>query len=212
MNEVTNWKVPKWPFFLGNALLFGFAYCFILRAPHAIQHWEIAVACVALGAAFNLLPYYLDYRAMERALEINALGAVGEKIQNLEKLAEQIGSATRQWTAIQDSIQTEAGKTTAATKAVADRIVAETGQFTELMQKMDNQEKTLLRLEVEKLHRGEAEWLQLLMRILDHVYALHTAAIRTGDPKYAEPVTNFQNACREIIHRVGSRAVCRRIR
>ena len=203
MNEVTNWKVPKWPFFLGNALLFGFAYCFILRAPQAIHHWEIAAACVALGAAFNLLPYYLDYRAMERALEINALGAVGDKIQNLEKLAEQISSATNHWTTLEGSLQAEAGKTTAAAKAIAEQLIAESRQFAEVLQKIDDREKGLLRLEVEKLQRGEAEWLQLLMRLLDHVYALHTAAVRTGDQKYVEPVTNFQNACREIVHRVG---------
>jgi molecular chaperone GrpE (heat shock protein) len=41
------------------------------------------------------------------------------------------------------------------------------------------------------------------VRILDHVFALHTAAVRTGDPNFAEPITNFQNACREIAHRIG---------
>ncbi|MEI9863283.1 MAG: hypothetical protein WDN00_01730 [Limisphaerales bacterium] len=113
MNEVTNWKVPKWPFFLGNALLLIFAYGFILRAPHAIHHWEIAAACVALGAVINLIPFYLDYRAMERALEINALVAASEKIQNLEKFAEQINAATNQWTLIQNSIQAEVGENVA---------------------------------------------------------------------------------------------------
>ena len=71
------------------------------------------------------------------------------------------------------------------------------------MQKMNDSEKATLRLEVEKLHRGETEWLQVLVRILDHVFALHTAAVRTGDPKFAEPITNFQNACRDIVRRIG---------
>jgi molecular chaperone GrpE (heat shock protein) len=53
------------------------------------------------------------------------------------------------------------------------------------------------------LHRAEGEWLQTLVRILDHVYALHTAAVRTGDPKFAEPITNFQNACRGTVRRIG---------
>ena len=56
---------------------------------------------------------------------------------------------------------------------------------------------------MEKLHRSETEWLQILVRILDHVFALHMAAVRTGDPKFAEPITNFQNACHEIAHRIG---------
>ena len=44
MSDVTNWKVPKWPFFLADALLLGSAYFFMLRAPQSIHHWEIAVA------------------------------------------------------------------------------------------------------------------------------------------------------------------------
>jgi len=203
MNDVANWKVPKWPFFLAYALLVGFAYFFMLRAPQSVHYWEIAAACVGLGAMLSLIPFYLDYRAMERALEINALAAVAEKIQDLDKLSEQIGSVTNRWAVIQESVQTEAGKTTAAARSIADQMAGEARQFSELMQKMNDSEKAALRLEVEKLHRGETEWLQILVRILDHVFALHTAAVRTGDPKFAEPITNFQNACREIAHRIG---------
>jgi molecular chaperone GrpE (heat shock protein) len=203
MSDVTHWKVPKWPFFLADALLFGFAYFFILRAPHSIHYWEIAAACVAFGAVLSLIPFYLDYRAMEKVLEINALGAVTEKIQSLGKISDQISSATNHWAVIQDSVQAEAGKTTAAAKSIADQMAGEARQFSELMKKMNDSEKTMLHLEVEKLHRSETEWLQILVRILDHVFALHTAAIRTGDPNFAEPITNFQNACREIAHRIG---------
>jgi molecular chaperone GrpE (heat shock protein) len=203
MSDLTKWKVPKWPFFLADALLLGFAYFFILGAPQSMQHWEIAAAGVALGAVLSVIPFYLDYRAMGKALEMNALGAVAEKIQNLEKLSEQIDSATSHWAVIQDSIQAEAGKTTAAAKSIADQMAAEARQFSELMQKMNDTEKSALRLEVEKMHRGETEWLQILVRILDHVFALHMAAVRTGDAKFVEPIATFQNACRDIVHRIG---------
>ena len=149
------------------------------------------------------LPFYLDYRAMGKALEVNALGAVTEKIQNLEKLSEQIHAATNHWAIIQEAVQIEAGKTTAIATEITDRMTGEARQFTEFMQKMNDNEKATLRLEVEKMHRGETEWLQILVRILDHVYALHTAAVRTGDPKFAEPITNFQNTCRESVRRIG---------
>jgi molecular chaperone GrpE (heat shock protein) len=203
MNDVTNWKVPKWPFFLADGLLFGSAYYFILRAPHSIHYWEIAVACVALGAIVSLIPFYLDYRAMAKVLEISALGTVTEKIQKLDTISAQINAVTNRWEIIQEALRAEAGNTTTAAKSIADQMAGEARQFSELMQKMNDSEKTALRLEVEKLHRGEAEWLQVIVRILDHVFALHTAAIRTGDPKFAEPITNFQNACREIAHRIG---------
>jgi molecular chaperone GrpE (heat shock protein) len=203
MNDVTNWKVPKWPFFLADALLFGFAYYFVLHAPHSIHYWEIAAACVVFGAVLSLIPFYLDYRAMAKALEINALGAVTEKIQKLDTISAQINAVTNRWETIQETLQAEAEKTSTAAKQIADQMAAEGRQFTESMQKMNDNEKVALRLEVEKLHRGETEWLQVLVRILDHVFALHTAAIRTGDPKFAEPITNFQNACRDIAHRIG---------
>jgi len=206
VNDVTIWKVPKWPFFVADALLFGFAYYFMLHAPRAVHYWELAAACaacVAFGAVLSLIPFYLDYRAMSKALEVNALGGVAEKIQKLDTLSAQINAVTNRWEIIQEALQAEAGKTSAAAKQIADKMVEEVRQFNEFMQKMNDSEKSTLRLEVEKLRRAEAEWLQVLVRILDHVYALHTAAIRTGDPKFAEPITNFQNACRGTVRRIG---------
>jgi len=48
---------------------------------------------------------------------------------------------------------------------------------------------------VEKLRRTEGEWLQVVARILDHIFALHTAASRAGQPELAEQIGSFQNAC-----------------
>jgi len=41
------------------------------------------------------------------------------------------------------------------------------------------------------------------VRMLDHVYALHQGASRSGQPKLAEQVGSFQNACRDAARRVG---------
>lgn len=203
MNDVTNWKVPKWPFFVAYAVLLGFAYFFIQRAPQSIHHWELAAACVALGAGLSLIPFYLDYRAMGKTLEVNALGTVAEKIQELEKLSAQIGSATNHWAVIQQTVQSESGKTAAIAKDIADKMTEEVRQFSGFMQKMNDNEKSTLRLEVEKLRRSDGEWLQLLVRVLDHIFALHTGAVRTGDQRFIEPISNFQNACRETVRRLG---------
>ncbi|HXE42325.1 MAG TPA: nucleotide exchange factor GrpE, partial [Candidatus Baltobacteraceae bacterium] len=59
------------------------------------------------------------------------------------------------------------------------------------------------RLEAEKLHRNEGEWLQTLVRILDHVYALSSAASRSGKPELAAQIENFQSACRGTARRMG---------
>lgn len=199
MNDAANWKVPKWIFLIGDAGLMIFGYFFVLHSPLPIRHWEIAAGCVAVGAILGAIPFILDYRAMGRALEVNALGAVAEKIQNLEKLAAQISSATKEWT----NAQVQAEKTSTVAKEIADRMAEEIRLFSEFMEKMNDSEKATLRLEVEKLRRGELEWLQVLVNILDHTFALHTAAVRSGDAKFAAPITTFQNACRDTARRLG---------
>jgi hypothetical protein len=203
MNDTTNWNVPKWPFLLGDGLLMVFGYLFVTHSPLP-GHWAIlAAGCVALGAALGVIPFILDYRAMSRALEVNALGAVAEKIQNLENLAAQISSATNHWAAAEESIRGQAEKTTLSAKAIADRMTTEVIEFSDFIKKMNDSEKAALKLEVEKLRRGENEWLQVLVTILDHVYALHTGAVRSGDAKLAGPITNFQNACYDVARRLG---------
>ena len=201
VNDSKHWTVPKWPFLLGDALLLAAAYFLVQHAPHPIGRWEIitASACVALGAVLGALPFILDYRAIVRVIEAGALGSIGEKIQNLETLAAQISSATNEWL----NVQTQAEKISNGANEIAEKMAGEVRQFSEFMQKMNDSEKAALRLEVEKLRRGEGEWLQVLVRILDHVFVLHAAAARSGQPKLAEQIANFQNACRDAARRIG---------
>jgi molecular chaperone GrpE (heat shock protein) len=196
---MTNWKIPKWPFLLGDALLMAFAYFFVLHGPKPSAHWEIPAACVALGAILGCLPFILDYRAIVKVIETSALGSITEKIQDLEKLAAQISAATNEWM----NAQTLAEKTSAGAKEISDKMAAEVREFSEFMQKKHDSEKSALRLEVEKMRRGEAEWLQVVVRILDHVFLLHAAAARSGQPQVAGQISQFQNACRDAARRVG---------
>jgi len=201
VNNSKHWTVPKWPFLLGDALLLAAACFLIQQAPHPIGRWEIitAAACVALGAVLGALPFILDYRAIVKVIEAGALGSIAEKIQNLEKLAAQINAATNEWT----NAQTQAERTAVGAKEIADHMAEEVREFSEFMQKMNDSEKAALRLEIEKLRRGEAEWLQVLVRILDHLFLFHGAAARSGQPKLAEQIANFQNACRDAARRIG---------
>jgi molecular chaperone GrpE (heat shock protein) len=159
----------------------------------------VCFAAAVLGSVLGIIPFLLDYRTIGNAIQVNALGAVADKIQDLEKLAAQINSATNQW----EVVQGQADKTAAGARQIADKMGAEVREFSEFMQKMNDSEKTALRLEVEKLHRGEAEWLQMFVRIFDHIFALHAAAMRSGQPQLAEQITHFQNACRDTIRRIG---------
>lgn len=201
MNKTTHWQIPKWPFLLGDALLLGCAFYILWQSPHPNSQWETiaCLACATVGALLGVAPFILDYRAVLRLVEVNALGEVAGKIQDLERLATQIGTATGEWT----NVQTQAEKISIGAREIADRMAEEVRQFSEFMQKMNDSEKAALRLEVEKFHRGEAEWLQVLVRILDHIFALHAAAVHSHQPQLAEQITHFQNACRGAARRVG---------
>ena len=201
MRDANSSLVPKWPFFLGDAVLVGIA-CFIyFESKLPLGHWEIAACgvCAALGALLGVLPFILDYRGLCKALEATALGAVSEKIQNLERLAAQISSATNHW----ENVQLQAEKISGTARELADRMTAEARDFTEFMKQINEGEKSTLRLEVEKLRRAETDWLQVLVHLLDHVYALHSGAVRSGQPRLVEQLTRFQNACRDAARRVG---------
>jgi molecular chaperone GrpE (heat shock protein) len=201
MNDVTNWKLPKWPFLLGFALLLGFAYFIVWKSRHPISQGEavLCIVVVALGAVVGCLPFILDYRAIGKVIEVNALGAVADKISDLEKLAAQINSATNEWM----NVQSQAEKTSAGSKEIADKMAAEVRDFSQFMQKINDSEKSTLRLEAEKLRRAEGEWLQVFVRTLDHIFALNVAASRSGQPELAGQIASFQNACLGVARRVG---------
>jgi molecular chaperone GrpE (heat shock protein) len=201
VNDPKLWKSSKWPFLIADIALLAVAWLLIQRAPHPIGEMQIiaASACVALGAILGCMPFILDYRMAAKAIEAAGLGSIGEKIQNLEKLAGQISSATNEWT----NAQAQAEKTSLFAKEIADGMAGEVQRFSAFMQKMNESEKAALRLEVDKLRRSEAEWLQVLVRILDHIFLLQAAAARSGQPKVADQITNFQNACRDAARRIG---------
>lgn len=205
MNEAPEWKIPKWPFLLGNAVLILAAAGLIYRAAHPISAAEtgLAIGCVALGALLGCLPFLLDYHATGKLIEVNAVTTVAAQLHDLKKYSAQIAAATDQWAQVQASTQGNTDKTVAAAKEIAERMTTEIREFNEFQVKLNDTEKGALRLEVEKLRRAEGEWLQVVARILDHIFALHTAATRSGQPELAEQIGSFQNACRDAARRVG---------
>jgi molecular chaperone GrpE (heat shock protein) len=194
-------KLAKWPFLAGDAFLLWTA-CFIYiqsKVPMRSVELLLAAACIAVGALLAVVPFILEYRALARLVEVDALTTVVAQIQALEKIAEAIAAATGRWQNAQDA----ADKTAAAARSIADRMAAEVRAFSEFMQKVNDSERTTLRLEVEKLRRGENDWLQVLVRMLDHVHALNAGAKRSGQPRLIEQLGHFQDACRDAARRVG---------
>jgi len=205
MNEVSEWKITKWPFIAAGIALLVVAAVLATRPAQAITETEIilATASVALGAVLACLPFILEYRAIKKLIEVNAVTTITDQLHDLKTYSAQISTATDQWARVQDATKGHADKTVAGAKEIADRMTVEIREFNEFQVKLNDTEKSALRLEVEKLRRAEGEWLQVVARILDHVYALHTAAVRSNQPEVAAQIGSFQNACRDAARRVG---------
>jgi len=193
--------LSKWPFLLADALLLVLAAVFAFRGPGPISLWQgvLCLAATAVGGWFCVLPFIKEHAAALQLSEADALASTVVQIGNLEQIKQQITNATGQWQGIQD----QSAQTVAAAKEVSDRMKAELEEFCAFLQKAHDTEKNHLKLEVEKLRRGERDWLQATVLMLDHVHALHTAAVRSGQPTLVAQLDQFQFACRDSVRRLG---------
>ena len=201
MQVQSNPQIARWPFFLGDLLLLGLACAVAIRSPNPVGQWEILVylGCVAVGAALCVWPFVLEYQSASRLAEAEGVGDIVAQIQQLDAVAEHIRGATAQWQTVQET----ADKTRVAAGEIAERMAAEARAFSDFMSRANDSEKATLRLEVEKLRRAEADWIHVAVRILDQVYALHRAGLRSGKPELIAQFGHFQNACRDAARRIG---------
>ncbi|MEP6662058.1 MAG: nucleotide exchange factor GrpE, partial [Verrucomicrobiota bacterium] len=99
--------------------------------------------------------------------------------------------------------QEESVQVVGAAQKLSEKILEEKKAFSEFLVQANDSEKNHLRLEVEKLRRAEMEWLQILIHILDHVFALNQAAERSGKPTLVAQMQQFQSVCRDTARRIG---------
>jgi len=194
-------KLPKWPFFLADVMLLGAAWLVFWQSqtPRTVWVAFLCAALVALGAVLGVTPFLLEYRAAMKLAAADRLTNAVLQIQNIEIIGRQITNASANWqTAHEHSIQA-----VEAAREIAERITTEARAFSEFLKKSNETEKNHLRLEVDKLRRTENEWLQIVVGILDHIFALFRAAGRSGQANLVEQLGHFQNACRDIARRVG---------
>ena len=201
MSERTTHGLPKWPFVAGDVFLVLLAGFIAFRAQPPLGPWllTLLVICVLSGAWLCVLPFLREHSARLKLTEIADLKSATEQIENLRQVANQISFATAQWQLVQE----QNGKTIEAATGIAERMTAEAKAFSEFMAKANDTEKAHLRLEAEKLHRAEGDWVQTVVRMLDHVYALYLAGVKSGQGTLRENLTNFQNACRDVARRIG---------
>jgi molecular chaperone GrpE (heat shock protein) len=201
MNQRAEPRLSKLPFVFADIVLLGVACLIFWRSQAPMTPWDMffCAASVALGAMLCVAPFLLEYRAAMRLTEADRLAEAVLQIENIEIIGRQITLATANWQAAHE----EANKTVEAAREIGASISAEARSFSEFLKKANETEKNHLRLEVDKLRRAEGEWLQILVRILDHIFALNQAAVRSGQTSLVKQLAQFQNACRDVARRVG---------
>jgi len=201
MTERKELKLPWPPFLVGDALLLGAAFLIFWQSNRPMGQWEILafVACTIAANVTGLIPLVLRYRAAGKLAEADRLRAAVLQIQNIEIIGRQIANATANWQNVQDA----SVKTVDSARQIGEVVASTARAFSDFIQRANDAEKNHLRLEVEKLRRAENDWLQILVRVLDHVFALYQAGARSGQPSVVQQLGNFQNACRDAARRVG---------
>jgi molecular chaperone GrpE (heat shock protein) len=200
-NDVSVPQAPRWPFLLGDLLLLGCAVVIYQQAVLPFSPWELAgvVTCVSAGAWLAVWPFLLEYQAQVRLADTGNLSDAIARIQQVQKVADHISTATAQWQGVQESC----AKSVASAGELQEQMDRKVKDFTEFLRKANDTERAALRLEVEKLRRTEADWIQVLVRVLDHVLALHGAAVRSSQPQVATQITLFRDAVLDVARRVG---------
>jgi len=201
MNNEPPPQIIKWPFLVGDMLLLVAAVAVQFQSPAPLTLWHhlLTIAAVGLGASLLAMPYILEHKGEVRLLDSAQLTSSLAQIHKLEALGQNVAASTAHWQSIHD----QNNRTVLHAREVAEKMSVETRQLAEAIKKADDSDKNHLRLEVEKLRRGEGEWLQIVVRILDHVFALSQAAERSGQPALTEQISQFQYACRDSARRIG---------
>ena len=193
-------RLSKLPFLIGDVLLIA-AAIYVALFGQFLGQWQYVaiISALAFGAWLFAWPFVLEFRAATKIAEASALDDVTAKIQGLDKVTSSIASAILEWQHLQQS----STQFVTSAQHIAEQMTDEARRFGELMSKLHENEKNHLRLEVEKLRRAEGDWLGVTVRMLDHVHALHTAGVRSGQQNLIDQLGGFQNACRETARRLG---------
>jgi molecular chaperone GrpE (heat shock protein) len=201
MDNMSVPKVVKWPFFLADVVLLAFAGWALshLGTPPGAAMVLACIFAAGLGGVLSVLPFLLEYRAVLRLSETDRLHDTVSTIQQVEQLAGRIDKATANWQTAHELAQ----KTATTANDIAGRMAAETKAFTAFFEKAQDAEKSRMQLEIDKMRRAEGEFLQVITALLDHVFALHQAGSRSGQPHLIEQLDHFQAACRDLARRVG---------
>ncbi len=204
MSEQTVPRAAKWPFVLGDLCLLAAAGGVAWLAHSGRIPWSLSVAAVttaAVGAGAWVLvtPFLRDQEAELRLREQDNLADTLQQIQQLERAASSIAAGASNLQSGQQSLQ----RANESAAALVQQLAAERKSFAETLQRNQDQERQTLRLELEKLRRGEEETLRVVCHLLDHNFAVYQAGQRSPHPGVAQQLAQYRAACLDAVRRLG---------
>jgi len=194
-------RINKFPFLVTDLVFIGVALGIIYRSQPPLGGVQIfaIIACVALGAWACVTPFLRDHDMEVRLAESDNLHDTVQQIRQLKDLGLAVQTATARWQIFQEN----STETSAAMQRMANQLTNDARNFAESLKQANDIEKTALRLEVDKRKRTESDWLKIMVTLLDHVYALYQAGVRSGQQNVIQQLGSFQAACRDVVRRLG---------
>lgn len=193
--------LPLWPFVVVDAISLALAGSLLIFGHRPLTAVEACLVILsgALGSWSFLTPFLRRNQDAQDLSHVQLLADANTQFQKMDELAQHIESATNHWL----DLQRLTGQSVASAGQIAERMAAETKAFADTMQRASDMERNHLRVEVEKLRRAEADRLQVVVHMLDHIFALFQAARLSNNAGLVEQIGQFQNACRDAARRIG---------
>lgn len=193
--------VPKWPFLMCDLLFLTLAGWLGWQIKPPLEPWQVGCifAAVAFGALFAAAPFYWEYRAEAKAVEIAQLTSVVKEVGKMEEVAHQIAGCSENWHDAQEASE----KSVAAARKIAQQVGEDAKDFSATMKELNTSRQKSLELEVEKLKQAEKEWGGIVVGQLDLIYRLRESAVLSGKEQFIVTITAFQAQCRDVARRVG---------
>lgn len=204
MSDVPVPVATKWPFILGDLLLLaaagGVAYAAHTgQLPMNVSVAAVLTATVAAGAWILVTPFLRDQEAALRLQENDQLSNTLQQIQQLDRVANSISASAASIQSGQQALQ----RAEIAAGAVATLMESEKKVFLDSLHRFQDQERNTLKLELDKLRRGEEETLRVICHLLDHNFAVYQAGQRSTQAGVAQQLAQYRSACLDAVRRLG---------
>lgn len=169
------------------------------RLPWAAATAALVVGGVAAGAWVLATPFLRDHDAATRRSEQEILADTLQQVRQVETAASGISTSAGHIQSAQQALE----RARAASEQVVARLDEQRQSLAELQSRTLDHERQTMRIELEKLRRGEEESVRVLCHLLDHNYAVFQAGQRSGQPTLAQQLAQYRAACLDAVRRLG---------